>query len=70
MVVGSRNDEGRRLWERYWRNSVAVPSAATAAIGAAAREASAIVIMGVIERDGKPGGGTLYCSMLYFGPDG
>ena len=70
MVVGSRSDDGRRLWEQYWQNAVEVPSAATQTIGAAAREANATVIMGVIERDGRALGGTLYCTILYFGPDG
>ncbi len=70
MVVGSRSPEGRQLWERYWANSVTVPSATTDAIGEAARKAGAMVAIGVIERDGDLSGGTLYCSLLYFGPDG
>ncbi len=70
MVVGSRTAEGRQLWERYWANAVTVPSPATKTIGAAAREADAMVAIGVIERDGDFSGGTLYCSLLYFGPDG
>ena len=69
-VVGSRSAEGRRTWERYWANSVVVPSAATAALGAAARQAGAYLVVGVIERDGQFSGGTLYCTVLYFGPDG
>lgn len=66
MVVGSRTPGGRQLWERYWTNSVDVPSAATERLGAAARAANAYLVMGVIEREG----GTLYCTLLYFGPDG
>ena len=69
-VVGSRSAEGRRTWERYWANSVVVPSAATAALGTAARQAGAYLGVGVIERDGQFSGGTLYCTVLYFGPDG
>ena len=69
-VVGSRSAEGRRTWERYWANSVVVPSAATAVLGAAARQAGAYLVVGVIERDGQFSGGTLYCTVLYFGPDG
>jgi nitrilase len=47
-----------------------VPGATTEAIGAAAREAGVYVAIGVIERDGLFSRGTLYCSLLYFGPDG
>ena len=66
MVVGSRTGDGRSVWQRYWENSVDVPGPETAAIGDAAKAAGAYVVAGVMERDG----GTLYCSMLYFGPDG
>lgn len=66
MVVGSRTGDGRSVWQRYWENSVDVPGPETAAIGEAAKAAGAYVVIGVMERDG----GTLYCSMLYFGPDG
>jgi nitrilase len=69
-VVGSRTAEGRRLFERYWANAVDVPSPAVAQLGAAAREAGAYVVMGVIERETRGARGTLYCAVLYFGPDG
>ena len=70
MVVGSRTDEGRRLWERYWRNAVDVPGPAVDEIGRAARQARVHLAVGVIERDRVATGGTLYCTILYFGPDG
>ena len=69
-VVGHRRPVGRLAWERYWANSVEVPSAATEALGAAAREANAYLAIGVIERDNQFSRGTLYCTLLYFGPDG
>lgn len=69
-VVGSRSPKGRVLWERYWANAVDVPGPTTIRLGAAAREANAYLAMGVIERDTALGGGTLYCTILYFGPDG
>ena len=68
VVVGSRSDEGRRLFARYHRNAVVVPSEATDQLGAAARAAGVWLAIGIIERD--PIGGTLYCTLLYFGPDG
>ena len=70
VVVGSRSPAGRLTWERYWDNSVEVPSPTVDAIGAAAREAEAYVVMGVTERETRGAAATLYCSMLYFGPDG
>lgn len=70
MVVGSRRDEGRRLWERYWRNAVDVPGPAVDEMGRAARQAGVYLAVGVIERDRVQTGGTLYCTILYFGPDG
>ncbi len=68
--VGSRSEAGRADWLRYWRNSVVVPSATTEALGEAAHQAGAFLAVGVIERVGELGGGTLYCTILYFGPDG
>ncbi len=70
MVVGSRSAAGRELWRRYWQNSVVVPSADTAVLGEIAREAGVFLSIGVTERDGDFGGGTLYCTQLTFGPDG
>jgi nitrilase len=69
-VVGSRSPAGRRTWQRYWANAVDVPGPATEALGAAARQASAYLAIGVIERDTRFSRGTLYCTLLYFGPDG
>jgi nitrilase len=70
MVVGSRSPAGRLTWERYWANSVDVPGPATEALGAAARAGGLYLAVGVVERDPDVGRGTLYCTMLYFGPEG
>ena len=67
-VVGSRSEEGRTTWQRYWDSSVEVPGPATERLGAMAKKAKAFLVMGVNEKDSVSG--TLYCSMLYFGPDG
>jgi len=69
-VVGSRSPEGRQTYERYWENAVSVPGPVTETLGKAAQRAGAYLVMGVTERDGEFGGGTLFCSTLYFGPDG
>ena len=69
-VVGGRSPEGRALWERYWSGSVEVPGPQTDALGKAARAAGLYLAIGVIERGGGGDRGTLYCTLLYFGPDG
>jgi nitrilase len=69
-VVGSRSPVGRRIWQRYWENTVEVPGPATRKLGEAAKKANVYLAMGVIERDVERSTGTLYCTLLYFGPDG
>lgn len=69
-VVGSRTSEGRRTWERYWSNAVDVPGPVTEALGVACREAGVYLAIGVVECDSTFSRGTLYCTLLYFGPDG
>lgn len=70
MVVGSRSQEGRELWQRYWDNAVDIPGPATEKLSAAVRETGVYLAIGVIERDSQFSAGTLYCTLLYFGPDG
>jgi len=69
-VVGGRSPAGRRTWQRYWANTVDVPGPATEALGASASQANAYLAIGVVERDTQFSRGTLYCTLLYFGPDG
>lgn len=69
-VVGSRSDEGRKDFAMYANNAIRVPSTDTDVIGKAAKEVGAYVVIGVIERDSESSGGTLYCTALFFGPDG
>jgi nitrilase len=69
-VVGSRTPHGRLTWQTYWANSVDIPSPATDALGAAARQSGVYLAIGVIERDGQYSRGTLYCTLLYFDPEG
>ncbi len=64
--VGSRQPYGREDFRRYFESAVEVPSPATRALGSAARENQIYLVIGVIERDG----GTLYCTVLFFSPDG
>lgn len=64
--VGTRTPAGRDDYLRYWKAAITVPGPETAEIGRCAAAANTWVVVGVIERDG----GTLYCSALYFNPDG
>jgi len=65
-VVGARTDAGREMFRRYWASSVDVPGPETDTLAAMAQEHNVHLVIGVIERDG----GTLYCTVLFFSPDG
>jgi nitrilase len=69
-VVGSRSEQGRKDFLAYWKNSIAVPGPETAQLGEAAKKAGTYVVIGVIEKDQESSQGTLYCTALFFGPDG
>jgi nitrilase len=64
--LGMRSPEGREEFRRYFDSAVAVPGPHADSLGEAARVAGLFLVVGVIERDG----GTLYCTALFFGPDG
>lgn len=65
-IVGSRSDEGRVQWQRYWESAIEVPGSVCDQLGTIAKEACIYLVIGVTERER----GSLYCTMLYFGPDG
>ncbi len=65
-VVGQRKPWGRDLWQLYYENCVPIPGPTTQILSRAAAEAGVYVVMGIVEQDG----GTLFCTTLYFGPDG
>ena len=64
--VGMRSPAGRDVFRRYYDSSLVLDSEECRRIGAAARKAKAHLVAGVMEKDG----GTLYCTVLFFGPDG
>jgi nitrilase len=64
--VGMRRPEGREDFRRYWASAIDVPGPITAALATAATQNNIYVMIGVIEREG----GTLYCTALFFSPDG
>ena len=68
FTVGSRQEDGRTDWKRYYDGSIVVPGAETAVLGQAAKEVAAYVSIGISERDAVSG--TLYNSNIIFAPDG
>jgi nitrilase len=69
-AVGGRSDAGRRTWERYWSSAITVPGPEVTRMAEAAQAAEVYLCVGVIERDSTYSGGTLFCTLLYIGPDG
>lgn len=66
VVVGSRSPEGREWFRRYHASALDVPGPAVDRLAAIARTNAIHLVIGVIERDR----GTLYCTVLFFSPDG
>ena len=64
--VGMRLPEGRQEFQRYWESAIDVPGPVTYTLGELARTHQLHLVIGVIEREG----GTLYCTVLFFGDDG
>ena len=63
-VVGSRTDQGRLLWQKYWDSSVAEGDQACNRLAELAKKAQGFLVIGVNEKDTISG--TLYCSLFYF----
>lgn len=64
--VGSRSPEGREDYRLYWEAAIDVPGPETQQLCKVAAKYKTYIVVGVAER----GGGTLYCSALFFGPEG
>ena len=64
--VGRRTAEGRALFARYHAAAIDVPGPVTERLAEAARAHGIWLVIGAIEREG----GTLYCTVLYFSPQG
>lgn len=66
IYIGARTPEGRQEFADYHATAIAVPGPETHDIAEAVRDTGIYATIGVIERDG----GTLYCTALYFTPEG
>lgn len=64
--LGTRSPAGRNDFLRYWESAIDVPGPETQRLGEFAAAMRSALVVGVIERDQA----TLYCSALFFGPDG
>ena len=64
--VGSRSQEGRAMFRRYFEAAIDVPGPECDAFGEACRARRVNAVIGCIERDG----GTLYCTALLFDDTG
>jgi len=67
-VFGSRTQAGRNQFREYWQNSIEVPGVHTDQLAECAKNNNIFLTVGVTERDSV--NKTLYCTLLYFGPDG
>jgi nitrilase len=66
VSVGDRAAAGRDHFRRYFDASVDVPGPTVDRLAEIAAETSLHLVIGVVERDG----GTLFCTVLFFSPDG
>ena len=66
LVVGARDPAGREEFRLYLDAAIDVPGPQTQRLGEAAAAHGSYVVIGVIEREG----GTCYCTVLFFAPDG
>jgi len=67
-IVGSRTEEGRQLWQRYWDSAITEGDDHCQQLGEIAKRARAFLVIGVNEKDLISG--SMYCALFYFGPDG
>jgi nitrilase len=64
--VGVRTAEGREWFRRYYDAAVDIPGPSVDRLGEVASSTGTHLVVGVIERNR----GTLYCTVLFLGPDG
>jgi nitrilase len=72
-VIGRRSEKSREQWLKYWNNSLELDAESKSAkhlsnISEAIKKANIFVGLGVTEKESL--GGSLHCSLLYYGKDG
>lgn len=68
-MVGSRSNEGRKLYRRYVESAITIPGLEAAQLAATAADLGIYLAVGVIERDQRATS-TVYCTLALWGPDG
>lgn len=69
-AVGGRSEVGRSVFGRYWESAIDVPGPEVERVCQVAGDFGVWLCVGVIERDSTYSTGTLFCTLLYFGPNG
>jgi len=64
--IGSRTDEGRKLYAEYHKNSIDIESEDLKRLEKLAKSENAYLVIGVTEKQNT--NSSLYCSMLYMSP--
>ena len=66
IYLGARTPQGRAEYKLYFEAAVTVDGPEIALLAQAAAQHHLYVVLGIIEREG----GTLYCTVVYLGPEG
>lgn len=64
-LLGYRLQEGREAYARYFAEAISIPGPEVDALAELSARTGAILVIGVIERDGS----TLYCTQIYLDPE-
>jgi len=66
-IIGSRTDEGRKLYSEYYKNSLDTKSEDLKRLEQLAKSQNVYLVIGITEKENT--NGSLYCSMLYISPE-
>lgn len=64
-LLGYRTQEGREAYARYFAEAIAIPGPEVEELAEFSASTGAMLVVGVIERDGS----TLYCTQIYLDPE-
>jgi nitrilase len=66
-IIGSRTNEGRKLYSEYYKNSLDTESEDLKRLERLAKSQNVYLVIGITEKENT--NGSLYCSMLYISPE-
>ncbi|GAB3624235.1 nitrilase [Mariniluteicoccus endophyticus] len=64
-LLGYRMQDGREAFARYFEQAISIPGPEVDTLAELSARTGAVLVVGVIERDGS----TLYCTQIYLDPD-